>query len=127
MNTPQGTGSAGPGSLQRMVRPHGPTAQAIMGEIYRACEILGGDFLLLSAIGSWGDTLPDVDVLANLSGWNRDHDPKACKPPDGISGRRTLCSLDADPQMTAPKSKRPTSRKANTRASGARRPTRYDH
>lgn len=44
---------------------------SIIHELYRAVEILGGDFLLLSAIGSWGDTLPDEDVLANLRGWNR--------------------------------------------------------
>lgn len=117
----------GGGSLERMVRPPGSTTQAIINEIYRACELLGGDFMLLSAIGSWGDTLPDEDVLANLRGWNRDHISKACKQPGGTSGRRTACNLDAGRKTSAPKSKRPPSLKANTRASGASHPNHYDH
>jgi hypothetical protein len=42
----------------------------IVREIYRAFVLLGADHELLSSVGSWGDSLPDRDVLANLKGWN---------------------------------------------------------
>jgi hypothetical protein len=43
----------------------------IVEEIYRAMVLLGADNGLLGTIGSWGNALPDEDVLANLRGWNQ--------------------------------------------------------
>jgi hypothetical protein len=39
-------------------------------EMYDAAESLGADRYLLATIGSWGDTLTDDRVLANLKKWN---------------------------------------------------------
>ena len=47
-----------------------PIQKEIVSEIYRALVLLGADNGLLGAVGSWGDSLPDEDVLANLKGWN---------------------------------------------------------
>jgi len=44
----------------------------IVGELYRALVLLGASSDLLGTIGSWGDSLPEADVLANLKGWNRE-------------------------------------------------------
>jgi hypothetical protein len=43
----------------------------IVNEIYRSLVLLGADNGLLGTIGSWGESLPDEDVLANLKGWNQ--------------------------------------------------------
>lgn len=42
----------------------------LIGELYRTLVLLGADNGLLGTIGSWGDSLPDQDVLANLKTWN---------------------------------------------------------
>ncbi len=42
----------------------------IAREIYKAVKTLGGDGVLLSTIGSYGDTLDDDDVLILLRDWN---------------------------------------------------------
>ena len=42
----------------------------IAAEIYRALQRLGADIDLLSIVGSYGDTLDDVDVLDLLREWN---------------------------------------------------------
>ena len=42
----------------------------IIGELYRALVLLGADSGLLGAVGSWGDSLPEKDVLSNLRAWN---------------------------------------------------------
>ena len=42
----------------------------IVGELYRTLVLLGADNGLLGTVGSWGESLPDDDVLANLKGWN---------------------------------------------------------
>jgi len=42
----------------------------IIEELYRALVLLGADSDLLATVGSWGDSLPDEDVLANLKAWN---------------------------------------------------------
>jgi hypothetical protein len=42
----------------------------IVRELYRSLVLLGADNDLLGTVGSWGDSLPDEDVLANLQGWN---------------------------------------------------------
>ena len=43
----------------------------IIGELYRTLVLLGADDGLLGTVGSWGDSLPDKDVLAGLRGWNQ--------------------------------------------------------
>jgi len=42
----------------------------IKDELYRSLVLLGADNGLLGTIASWGDSLPDDDVLANLKNWN---------------------------------------------------------
>ena len=42
----------------------------IIQELYRTVVLLGGESDLLGLIGSWGDSLPDEDVLAGLQAWN---------------------------------------------------------
>ncbi len=44
--------------------------RAIVNEIYRSLLLLGAKSDLLGTVGSWGDSLPEEDVLANLKGWN---------------------------------------------------------
>lgn len=39
-------------------------------ELYRTLVLLGAGSDLLGAVGSWGDGLPDGDVLAGLRAWN---------------------------------------------------------
>lgn len=48
----------------------GTVGRDIVGEIYRAFVLLGAESDLLGTIGSWGDSLPDADVLARLQAWN---------------------------------------------------------
>ena len=52
------------------VMDHPTVEQEIRSEIYVAFETLGADRGLLAAIGSWGDTLADAEVLALLKEWN---------------------------------------------------------
>lgn len=42
----------------------------IVSEIYRALVLLGAENDLLGTVGSWGQSLPEADVLANLRAWN---------------------------------------------------------
>ena len=42
----------------------------IIAELYRSLVLLSADNDLLGTVASWGDSLPDEDVLANLKGWN---------------------------------------------------------
>lgn len=51
------------------------TGLLIVREVYRACEMLGADPGLLAAIGSWGDTLDDVEDLKMLKSWNEMGEP----------------------------------------------------
>lgn len=44
----------------------------IVLELYRSLVLLGAESDLLGTVGSWGDTLPDEDVLAGLQQWNAD-------------------------------------------------------
>jgi hypothetical protein len=46
------------------------TQAKITNEIYKAVDALGGAPCLLSAIGSWGDTLSDQTVLDILTDFN---------------------------------------------------------
>lgn len=42
----------------------------IVQELYKSLVLLGADNGLLGTVGSWGDSLSDEDVLANLRAWN---------------------------------------------------------
>ena len=46
--------------------------QEIVQEIYRALVLLGAKSDILGTVGSWGNSLPDGDVLTNLKAWNAD-------------------------------------------------------
>lgn len=48
----------------------GNTRGAIKDEIVRALELLGADHGLLGIVGSWGDNLPDSEILKALKQWN---------------------------------------------------------
>jgi hypothetical protein len=39
-------------------------------EIYRSMALLGADELLLAAMASWRDGVPERDILADLRNWN---------------------------------------------------------
>lgn len=58
----------------------------IIEELYRAAEALGADPCLLGTIGSWGDTLDDVDVLDNLK---RHNEMGECFAPEVSVWRKT--------------------------------------
>ena len=49
------------------------TKALIAKELYRSIKHLDGGFHLLSIVGSYGDTLDDEDVLAQLRKWNDRH------------------------------------------------------
>ena len=42
----------------------------ITQELYKALERLGAKSDLLGIVGSWGDSLPDQDVLQMIRAWN---------------------------------------------------------
>ncbi len=46
------------------------TGYKIRRQLYVAAEALGASPCLLAAIGSWGDTLDDPEVLAALTAYN---------------------------------------------------------
>lgn len=46
--------------------------QEIVRELYRSLVLLGADHALLGTVGSWGDSLSESEVLANLKGWNQE-------------------------------------------------------
>lgn len=47
-----------------------PPNPEIVQELYRSFVLLGADFGILGTIGSWGDSLPEAEVLASLKAWN---------------------------------------------------------
>jgi hypothetical protein len=42
----------------------------VVTEIYKAMEKLGAGSDLLGIVGSWGESLPESQVLSMLRGWN---------------------------------------------------------
>lgn len=50
-----------------------PVQNEIVSEIIKAIGILGGKNDLTVALCSWGDTLPQVEVLSMLKQWNREN------------------------------------------------------
>jgi len=41
--------------------------------VNRILEVAGADMHLLCTVGSWGDTISDEEVLADLRRWNQGH------------------------------------------------------
>jgi hypothetical protein len=50
-----------------------PTQYQIIEEIIEAIHILGGKNDLTTPLCSWGDTLPEHDVLEMLTQWNAEN------------------------------------------------------
>lgn len=61
--------------MSKLVTCLDATGLEITKELYRALETLGADPGLLGCIGSWGDTLDDMDVLACIHSWNEMGEP----------------------------------------------------
>ena len=53
----------------------------LASELYEALEALGAPRDLLGVIGSWGDGLDDVEVVALLQAWNRHREINFQKTP----------------------------------------------
>jgi hypothetical protein len=71
----------------------------IVDEIYRSLVLLGAGSDLLGTVGSWGDSLPDQDVLANLKGWNSATTKELTQR---IECRGTICQVpDCSPVVAA--------------------------
>lgn len=51
------------------------TGLQIVRELYKAVNSITPDLGLLSCIGSWGDTLDDVEILDMLKSWNEMGEP----------------------------------------------------
>jgi hypothetical protein len=68
----------------------------IVGEIYCALVLLGAGSDLLGTVGSWGDCLPDEDVLDGLRCWNEAtlKEVKGRIEHYGISCPHPACSQD---------------------------------
>lgn len=47
------------------------TQYEILGELANALSALGASGGLLSIVGSWGDTLPEAEILEMLRDWNQ--------------------------------------------------------
>jgi hypothetical protein len=45
-------------------------SREVVNELYRSLVLLGADNDLCGTVGSWGTSLPEEDVLANLKSWN---------------------------------------------------------
>lgn len=43
----------------------------ILGELAIAMSALGASGGLLAIVGSWGDTLPEVEILQMIKDWNK--------------------------------------------------------
>jgi hypothetical protein len=49
----------------------GNNQREIVMELYRTLVLLGADSELLGTVGSWGDCLPEREVLSGLRSWNQ--------------------------------------------------------
>ena len=63
------------------------TQGMIVSQLCHAVRDLGGDQGLLSILGSWGDTLPDAEILQMLTEYN-----SVSKQPQHQSGQRRLAA-----------------------------------
>lgn len=68
----------------------------IKAEIYRSLVLLGADNGLLGTVASWGEELPDHDVLLNLRGWNKEtlKESKGRIEHYGMTFPHPVCSQD---------------------------------
>jgi hypothetical protein len=68
--------------------------RAIQDELCRSLALLGAGSDLLGTVGSWGDSLPDEDVLTNLRCWNdaTANEIKQRIEQFGTSSRQSDCS-----------------------------------
>ena len=57
-------------TLTRAMSNSTNSTRTIASELYRSLVLLGAESDLLGIVGSWGDTLPDADVLQQLQAWN---------------------------------------------------------
>ncbi len=69
------------GSTSSRPRRSGASTQ-IRSEIYRTLELLGADPAVLAAVGRWGDTLGDAEVLRVLKQWNEAEGVRSKYQPD---------------------------------------------
>lgn len=74
----------------------------IVNEIYRAFVLLGAGHDLLAPVGSFCDSLPDKDVLAELKAWNtwKAEEIKGRIEHYEISFPRSDCSLSSGQKTT---------------------------
>jgi hypothetical protein len=70
--------------------------QQIINELYGTLVLLGADNGLLGTVGSWGDSLPDENVLSGLKTWNKAtiEETKQCIEHYETSCRRPTCNQD---------------------------------
>jgi len=47
------------------------TQYEIIGELATAMSAHGASGGLLAIVGSWGDTLPEIEILAMIKDWNQ--------------------------------------------------------
>ena len=75
----------------------------IVQELYRTLTLLGAESDLLGTVGSWGTSLPDDDVLANLKHWNQEtvNDLKARIEHYEMSSRRPAYIQGEGQQISA--------------------------
>jgi len=70
----------------------------IVNELCRALMLLGAKADLLGTVGSWGDSLPESMVLADLRYWNEVTEQELR---DRILPARTSCPLPSHSQSAA--------------------------
>jgi hypothetical protein len=63
----------------------------VVSEIYKAMEKLGAGSDLLGIVGSWGDSLPEPQVLSMLRSWNERVPAYEKNPPHSI-----ICTVPPD-------------------------------
>ena len=56
--------------IEARQKPMDALNREIVLEVYHSLALLGADFKILCAIGSWGSSLPDHDVLSEIRAWN---------------------------------------------------------
>jgi hypothetical protein len=76
----------------------------IVNELYRTLVLLGADHGLLGTVASWGEELPDEDVVANLQAWNyaTEEEIKQRIEHYGISSHRPAHTPDAAERNPSP-------------------------
>lgn len=72
--------------------PNSQPNTEIVSELYRALVLLGAQSDLLGTVGSWGDSIPETEVLSGLRAWNAhayneikartEHYEVSCRPLD---------------------------------------------